>query len=180
MTAERPASRLPWLVGVTGARATPRAAAIPRGLVDAGKDVDPVPSGAARLSLLDETGTPCGTATGTPMSRPGSAATPPGCGLVPRVHGGHPFQRFHRPKGMIVVPVTTASIAGIATGTSTEPPAARGRCDPHAAAAPGAGGADTPLCLPTWLRSPAVPRLYAGRPTSTSSPIAWRPRAGSV
>jgi 3-polyprenyl-4-hydroxybenzoate decarboxylase len=50
------APRRPWLVGVTGASGIPYAAAILRGLLDAGEDVDVMVSQAARLMLLDETG----------------------------------------------------------------------------------------------------------------------------
>jgi hypothetical protein len=48
--------RIPWVVGITGASGTPYAAAVLRGLLDAGLPVDPVVSQAARLTLIDETG----------------------------------------------------------------------------------------------------------------------------
>src|SRR6478672_11510209 len=48
--------RRPWLVGVSGASGTPYAAAVLRGLLDAGCAVDLVVSRAARLTILDETG----------------------------------------------------------------------------------------------------------------------------
>src|ERR1051326_5865407 len=54
MTAER----VPWIVGVSGASGTPYAAAVLRGLLDAGCAVDLVVSRAARLTILDETGRP--------------------------------------------------------------------------------------------------------------------------
>src|SRR5690348_10048791 len=47
--------RMPWIVGVSGASGTPYAAAVLRGLIDAGSAVDLVVSRAARLTLLDET-----------------------------------------------------------------------------------------------------------------------------
>src|ERR671927_663445 len=50
--------RTPWIVGVSGASGTPYAAAVLRGLLDAGYPVDLVVSRAARLTLLDETGRP--------------------------------------------------------------------------------------------------------------------------
>ncbi|MEU0063567.1 flavoprotein, partial [Streptomyces albidoflavus] len=53
MTADR---RRPWIVGVSGASGTPFAAAVLRGLLAAGEDVDLVVSRAARLTLLDESG----------------------------------------------------------------------------------------------------------------------------
>lgn len=49
-------AREPWVVGVSGASGTPYAAAVLRGLLHAGEDVDLVVSRAARLTLLDETG----------------------------------------------------------------------------------------------------------------------------
>lgn len=48
--------RTPWVVGVSGASGTPYAAAVVRGLLAAGEDVDLVVSRASRLTLLDETG----------------------------------------------------------------------------------------------------------------------------
>src|ERR1700690_3694500 len=50
------AARVPLIVGVSGASGTPYAAAVLRGLLDAGQPVDLVVSRAARLTLLDETG----------------------------------------------------------------------------------------------------------------------------
>ena len=50
--------RTPWIVGVSGASGTPYAAAVLRGLRDAGEPVDLVVSRAARLTILDETGPP--------------------------------------------------------------------------------------------------------------------------
>src|SRR3712207_9410398 len=49
--------RTPWIVGVSGASGTPYAAAVLCALVDAGLAVDVVVSRAARLTILDETGT---------------------------------------------------------------------------------------------------------------------------
>jgi 4-hydroxy-3-polyprenylbenzoate decarboxylase len=40
--------RIPWMVGITGASGTPHAAAVLRGLLDAGLPVDLVVSQAAR------------------------------------------------------------------------------------------------------------------------------------
>ncbi|MFD7888167.1 flavoprotein, partial [Streptomyces albidoflavus] len=52
MTADR---RRPWIVGVSGASGTPFAAAVLRGLLAAGEDVDLVVSRAARRSQRDAT-----------------------------------------------------------------------------------------------------------------------------
>ena len=49
-------TRLPWVVGVSGASGTPYARAVLGGFLDAGLPVDLVVSRAARLTLLDETG----------------------------------------------------------------------------------------------------------------------------
>ncbi len=54
MTEHEP--RGPWIVGVSGASGTPYAAAALRGLLEAGESVDLVVSRAARLTILDETG----------------------------------------------------------------------------------------------------------------------------
>ncbi|MCI2415893.1 UbiX family flavin prenyltransferase [Saccharopolyspora sp. K220] len=111
--------RRPWVVGVTGASGTPYAAAVLRGLLDAGEDVDLVLSQAARLTLLDETGhtvrdkhwqADVGAWIGRDVSRvrywtAGDMAAGPASGS-------------YRTKGMVVVPATTASVAGIATGTN--------------------------------------------------------------
>src|SRR4051812_49617508 len=53
---EQSTRRVPWVVGITGASGTPYAAAVLRGLLDAGLPVDLIVSQAARLTLLDETG----------------------------------------------------------------------------------------------------------------------------
>src|SRR4051812_45334680 len=50
--------RMPWIVGVSGASGTPYAAAVLRGLLEAGEAVDLVVSRASRLTILDETGEP--------------------------------------------------------------------------------------------------------------------------
>jgi flavin prenyltransferase len=113
--------RRPWVVGVTGASGTPYAAAVLRGLLDAGEAVDLVISQAARLTLLDETGRGVrdkywrddvaawiGRDVGdTRYWSPGDIA-------------GGPASGSYRTKGMVVVPATTASVAGIAAGTSKD------------------------------------------------------------
>jgi 4-hydroxy-3-polyprenylbenzoate decarboxylase len=48
--------RVPWIVGVSGASGTPYARGVLVGLLDAGCAVDLVISRAARLTLMDETG----------------------------------------------------------------------------------------------------------------------------
>ncbi len=113
--------RLPWVVGVTGASGTPYAAAVLRGLLTAGLPVDLILSRAARLTLLDETGVPWHedeaslTAWLGPLPdgadvehwSPGDLAAGPSSGSYPT-------------RGMVVVPATTASVAGIALGLSKD------------------------------------------------------------
>src|SRR5205823_11905128 len=115
-------SRTPWIVGVTGASGTPYAAAVLRGLLDAGLPVDLVVSRAARLTLLDETGGSfrdahwkddlaawlgrevSGDVTYWPA---GDLAAGPSSGSYPT-------------RGMVVVPASTAACAGIALGLSKD------------------------------------------------------------
>jgi len=115
-------SRTPWIVGVTGASGTPYAAAVLRGLLDAGLPVDLVVSRAARLTLLDETGVAfrdahwkddlaawlgrevSGDITYWPA---GDLAAGPSSGSYPT-------------RGMVVVPASTAACAGIALGLSND------------------------------------------------------------
>src|SRR5689334_7062559 len=114
--------REPWIVGVSGASGTPYAAAVLRGLLDAGAAVDLVVSRAARLTLLDETGRPFRDAhwkddlaawlgrdlSGDLMYWPaGDLAAGPSSGSYPA-------------RGMIVVPASTAACAGIAIGLSKD------------------------------------------------------------
>lgn len=116
-------ARLPWIVGVSGASGTPYARAVINGLLDAGLDVDLVISRAARLTILDETGIEWndrrwqeslerwrGTAEHLDRVRhwsPGDLGAGPSSGSYPT-------------RGMIVVPASTASCAGIALGLSKD------------------------------------------------------------
>lgn len=115
-------SRTPFVVGVSGASGTPYAAAVLRGLLDSGETVDLVVSRAARLTLLDETGIGwrdahwrddlaswLGTDAGEAVAywSPGDLAAAPSSGS-------------YRTKGMVVVPASTAAVAGIALGLSKD------------------------------------------------------------
>lgn len=128
-------ARKPWIVGVSGASGTPYAAAVVRGLLEAGEDVDLVVSRASRLTVLDETGHPFrdahaaedlgrwlaqgadgtdGTfdaeALGAARVRhwtPGDLAAGPSSGSYPA-------------KGMLIVPASTACVAGVALGLSKD------------------------------------------------------------
>lgn len=119
-------ARRPWIVGVSGASGTPYAAATLRALLDAGEAVDLVVSRAARLTLLDETGISFRDAhwredLAAWLGRPeedrrldavrywtaGDFAAGPSSGSYPA-------------RGMVVVPASTASVAGIALGLSKD------------------------------------------------------------
>jgi flavin prenyltransferase len=117
-----PGRRRPWIVGVSGASGTPYAAAVLRGLLDAGEQVDLVVSRAARLTILDETGGPLrdghwredltswlGRIVGDELRYwpAGDLAAGPSSGSYPT-------------RGMIVVPASTAACAGIALGLSKD------------------------------------------------------------
>lgn len=115
-------NRQPWIVGVSGASGSPYAAAVLRGLFDAGHPVDLVVSRAARLTLLDETGHPFRDGhwradLATWLGREptdqvrfwpaGDLAAGPSSGSYPA-------------RGMVVVPASTAACAGIALGLSKD------------------------------------------------------------
>ncbi|MCH0541403.1 UbiX family flavin prenyltransferase [Streptomyces sp. MUM 203J] len=127
-------TRRPWVVGVSGASGTPYAAAVLRGLLGAGESVDLVVSRASRLTLLDETGIAfrdahwredleewlARGADGKPRTfdldltradirhwAAGDLAAGPSSGSYPA-------------KGMLIVPASTACVAGVALGLSKD------------------------------------------------------------
>jgi flavin prenyltransferase len=115
--------RTPWLVGVTGASGTPYAAAVLRGLLDAGCAVDLVVSRAARLTLLDETGIGFRDGhwredlvawLGTDLSGADLVYWPAGDLAAGPSSGSYPA------RGMVVIPASTAACAGIAIGLSKD------------------------------------------------------------
>ena len=131
--------RWPWVVGVSGASGTPYAASVLRGLLAAGLPVDLMLSRAARLTLLDETGIAWRdtagawpdalvdwlgtTLAGTERADRGLLAER--AARLVRVHGADnlaagPSSGSYATRGMIVVPASTASIAGIALGLSKD------------------------------------------------------------
>ena len=124
--------RSPWIVGVSGASGTPYAAAVLRALLAAGEIVDLVVSRASRLTLLDETkiafrdahwrddlrawlsrgadGKPDTFSVDLDDVRywaAGDLAAGPSSGSYPS-------------KGMLIVPASTASVAGVALGLSKD------------------------------------------------------------
>jgi flavin prenyltransferase len=115
-------TRRPWVVGVSGASGTPYAAAVVRGLLEAGEAVDLVVSRAARLTIRDETGISFRDAhwkddlaawLGADITgdvaywAAGDLAAAPSSGSYPA-------------RGMVVVPSSTAAVAGIALGLSKD------------------------------------------------------------
>jgi len=133
--ADRPGrGRRPWVVGVSGASGTPYAAAVLRALLQAGEAVDLVVSRAARLTLLDETGGPFRDAhwrddlrrwlAAGADGRPDAFAGAADLGDVRHWAAGDlaagPSSGSYPAKGMIVVPASTAAVAGIALGLSKD------------------------------------------------------------
>jgi 4-hydroxy-3-polyprenylbenzoate decarboxylase len=129
--AEQP--RRPWLVGVSGASGTPYAAAVIGALLAAGEPVDLVVSRAARLTLLDETGVRWHDSDPQPALRQWLAEPLPGQ-THERAAAALSAVRFWAPgdlaagpssgsyptRGMVVVPASTAAVAGIALGLSKD------------------------------------------------------------
>jgi 4-hydroxy-3-polyprenylbenzoate decarboxylase len=114
--------RVPWVVGVSGASGTAYARAVLGGLLDAGESVDVVVSRAARLTLLDEVGLPF---------RDGHWHSDLSAWLERSVAddvrywpagdlGAGPASGSYRTRGMVVVPASTAAVAGIALGLSKD------------------------------------------------------------
>ncbi|MFI7010462.1 UbiX family flavin prenyltransferase [Streptomyces sp. NPDC050145] len=123
----------PWVVGVSGASGTPYAASVLRALIAAGEAVDLVVSRASRLTLLDETGISFRDAhwredLGEWLARgaDGKPGTFEGIDLdgVRYWPAGDlaagPSSGSYRAKGMIIVPASTACVAGVALGLSKD------------------------------------------------------------
>jgi len=114
-------SRIPWVVGVSGASGTPYARAVLNGLLDADQPVDLVISRAARLTILDETGLSFRDGhwhddLATWLTRgPVDVQYWPAGDL-----GAGPASGSYRTRGMVVVPASTAAVAGIAIGLSKD------------------------------------------------------------
>ncbi|MFJ1917102.1 UbiX family flavin prenyltransferase [Streptomyces sp. NPDC088147] len=130
--------RRPWVVGVSGASGTPYAAAVLRGLLDAGERVDLVVSRASRLTLLDETGIAfrdarwrddlrtwlARGADGKPDTFDVKLSRDPDADDVRHWPAGDlaagPSSGSYPVKGMLIVPASTASVAGVALGLSKD------------------------------------------------------------
>ncbi|THA25105.1 UbiX family flavin prenyltransferase [Streptomyces sp. RKND-216] len=124
--------RRPWVVGVSGASGTPYAAAVLRALLHAGEPVDLVVSRAARLTVLDETGHPFRDAAAEEDLRRwlarGADGTPDAYDVdVSGVRhwaagdlAAGPSSGSYPTRGMLVVPASTACVAGVALGLSKD------------------------------------------------------------
>jgi flavin prenyltransferase len=120
------AERRPWVVGVSGASGTPYAAAVLRGLLAAGRPVDLVVSRAARLTLLDETGVAFRDASWRADLADWLGRDLDDLAEVDLRHwpagdlAAGPSSGSYRCAGMVVVPASTAAVAGIALGLSKD------------------------------------------------------------
>ncbi|QIB44273.1 MULTISPECIES: UbiX family flavin prenyltransferase [Streptomyces] len=124
--------RRPWIVGVSGASGTPYAASVLRGLLAAGESVDLVVSRASRLTLLDETGIAFRDAHWRDdlvewLGR--GADGKPGTFRVDVSDvrywaagdlAAGPSSGSYATKGMLIVPASTAGVAGVALGLSKD------------------------------------------------------------
>jgi 4-hydroxy-3-polyprenylbenzoate decarboxylase len=116
--------RRPWVIGVSGASGTPYPAAVIRALLEAGHDVDLVVSRAARLTLLDETGIAFRDAHWRADLATWLTVDDK---LLDAVRywpagdlGAGPASGSYPARGMVVVPASTAAVAGIALGLSKD------------------------------------------------------------
>ncbi|WP_432193336.1 UbiX family flavin prenyltransferase [Streptomyces sp. bgisy027] len=125
-------ARTPWIVGVSGASGTPYAAAVLRALLAAGESVDLVVSRASRLTLLDETGISfrdghwqddlrewlARGADGKPGTFAADIADVRYWNAGDLAAG--PSSGSYATKGMLIVPASTACVAGVALGLSKD------------------------------------------------------------
>ena len=125
---------MPWIVGVSGASGTPYAAAVLRALLAGGESVDLVVSRASRLTLLDETGISfrdahwrddlrewlARGADGKPdafdVDVSGDRVRHWGAGDL----AAGPSSGSYPVRGMLIVPASTACVAGVALGLSKD------------------------------------------------------------
>ncbi|NBE56108.1 UbiX family flavin prenyltransferase [Streptomyces boluensis] len=130
---EHTSQRRPWVVGVSGASGTPYAAAVLRALLGAGESVDLVVSRASRLTLLDETGIAFRDAHWQEDLRAWLARgadgkpdtfTPADVSDVRYWAAGDlaagPSSGSYPVRGMLIVPASTACVAGVALGLSKD------------------------------------------------------------
>ena len=127
-------SRVPWVVGVTGASGTAYAAGVIRGLLAADQTIDLVVSRAARLTILDETGVAWHDDVdslhawlSTPLDADTATYTDAEAVMLGNVQfwspgdlAAAPSSGSYRTRGMVVVPASMAAVAGIAIGLSKD------------------------------------------------------------
>ncbi|WP_069769148.1 UbiX family flavin prenyltransferase [Streptomyces sp. LUP30] len=125
---------MPWIVGVSGASGTPYAAAVLRALLAGGDSVDLVVSRASRLTLLDETGISFRDAHWRDDLRewlargadgkPGAFDVDVSGDRVRHWAAGDlaagPSSGSYPVRGMLIVPASTACVAGVALGLSKD------------------------------------------------------------
>ncbi|MDI3422453.1 UbiX family flavin prenyltransferase [Streptomyces luteolus] len=130
---EHTSQRRPWVVGVSGASGTPYAAAVLRALLAAGESVDLVVSRASRLTLLDETGISfrdahwqddlrewlARGADGKPDAYAPLDVTDVRYWAAGDLAAG-PSSGSYPTRGMLIVPASTACVAGVALGLSKD------------------------------------------------------------
>jgi 4-hydroxy-3-polyprenylbenzoate decarboxylase len=115
------AERAPWVVGVSGASGTPYSRAVINGLLDAGQPVDVVVSRAARLTILDETGLAFRDSHWADDLASWLGRDLPDVRYwTPGDLGAGPASGSYPARGMVVVPASTAAVAGIAIGLSKD------------------------------------------------------------
>jgi flavin prenyltransferase len=117
-------ARTPWVVGVSGASGTPYARAVIGALLDAGERVDLVVSRAARLTLIDEVGRTIRDAhwqddVAAWLGRDASELSDVRYWAAGDLAAG-PSSGSYPVRGMVVVPASTAAVAGIALGLSKD------------------------------------------------------------
>lgn len=115
--------RQPWIVGISGASGTGYAAAVINGFLDAGESVDLVVSKSARLTILDELGLAWRDAhwredLAVLLNRDTTDVDVVLWASTDFAAG--PSSGSYPAKGMVVVPASTASVAGIAMGLSKD------------------------------------------------------------
>jgi flavin prenyltransferase len=117
-------ARIPWVVGVSGASGTPYAKAVVAGLLDAGFPVDLIVSRAARLTILDETAI---SFRDSHWQQDLASWLGRGVDALSQVRywtasdlAAAPASGSYPTRGMVVVPASTAAVAGIALGLSKD------------------------------------------------------------
>lgn len=114
-------TRVPWIVGVSGASGTAYARAVLTGLLDAGQQLDLIVSRAARLTLVDEAGLTFRDAHWRDDLAEWLGRGTEGVAYWPAGDlSAGPASGSYRAHGMVVVPASTASLAGIAIGLSKD------------------------------------------------------------